>query len=66
MESNQTRGISASHRAPLRDLSTMLRLLPKTADPHGDFKEADPARLLALVSQLRLTPSFLPSVVHFQ
>ena len=36
MESNQTRGTSASHRAPLRDLCAMLCLLPKTADPYID------------------------------
>jgi hypothetical protein len=55
MGSNQNAGKSATHRAPLRELCAMLCLLPKTADPHIDFAEADPELLLALASQLVLT-----------
>ncbi|MCZ8431707.1 hypothetical protein [Achromobacter ruhlandii] len=55
MGSNQNSGKSATHRAPLRDLCSMLCLLPKTADPRIDFAEADPEVLLALASQLDLT-----------
>lgn len=37
----------------------MFCLLPKTADPQIDFREADPALLLALASQLDRTPDCL-------
>lgn len=55
MGSNQNSGESVTHRAPLRDLCAMLRLLPKTADPRIDFAEADPEILQAFASQLDLT-----------
>lgn len=55
MGSNQNPRKSDTHRAPLRDLCSMLCLLPKTADPRIDFAEADPELLLALASQLDLT-----------
>lgn len=50
MGSNQNPRKSPTHRAPLRDLCTMLRLLPKTLDPRIDFAGENPELLLALAS----------------